>query len=60
MGKCLLEDNVSIGSNSTISNKNLFENVIGAGSVVVKDIKVKGIYADSKINKENQNVNKIS
>ena len=44
--KCLLEDNVSIGSNSTILPIKICSgSVIGAGSVVVKDIKVKGIYA---------------
>lgn len=39
-------NNVSIGSNSTILPVNIVEGtVIGAGSVVVKDILVKGIYA---------------
>ena len=41
-----IEDNVSIGSNATILPVKICEgSVIGAGSVVTKDIKVKGIYA---------------
>jgi len=41
-----LEDNVIIGSNSTILPVNICSGaVIGAGSVVTKDINVKGTYA---------------
>lgn len=39
-------NNVSIGSNATILPVNICEGcVIGAGAVVTKDIKIKGIYA---------------
>lgn len=39
-------NNVSIGSNATILSVNICDGVvIGAGAVVTKDIKVKGIYA---------------
>tara|TARA_B110000008_G_C16604367_1_gene417812 strand:- start:25 stop:492 length:468 start_codon:yes stop_codon:yes gene_type:complete len=39
-------DNVSIGSNSTILPVKICDGcVIGAGSVVTKDIKIKGVYA---------------
>lgn len=39
-------DNVSIGSNATILPVEICEGcVIGAGSVVTKDIKIKGVYA---------------
>lgn len=41
-----ISNNVSIGSNSTILPVNICEGcVIGAGSVVTKDINVKGVYA---------------
>ena len=41
-----IEDNVSIGSNSTILPVTICKgSVIGAGSVITKDIKIKGIYA---------------
>lgn len=41
-----IEDNVSIGSNATILPVRICSgSVIGAGSVVTKDIIVKGIYA---------------
>jgi len=41
-----IADNVSIGTNSTILPVSICENVvIGAGSVVTKDISVSGIYA---------------
>ena len=41
-----IEDNVLIGSNSTILPVNICSgSVIGAGSVVTKNIKIKGIYA---------------
>ena len=44
--KTNIEDNVLIGSNSTILPVNICDGtVIGAGSVVTKDIKTKGIYA---------------
>ena len=44
--KCYIKDNVLIGSNSTILPVNISKGcVIGAGSVVTKDCKVKGIYA---------------
>jgi acetyltransferase-like isoleucine patch superfamily enzyme len=39
-------NNVSIGTNSTILPVNICDNVvIGAGSVITKDITVPGIYA---------------
>ena len=39
-------DNVSIGSNATILPVKITQgSVIGAGSVVTKDVKIKGIYA---------------
>lgn len=42
----LIEDNVSIGSNATILPVRICSgSVIGAGSVVTKDLLVKGIYA---------------
>ena len=41
-----IEDNVSIGSNATVLPVNICSNVvIGAGSVVTKDITKSGIYA---------------
>mgnify|MGYP000856838929 FL=1 len=41
-----IENNVIIGSNSTILPVNIFSGaVIGAGSVVTKDIDIKGTYA---------------
>ena len=41
-----LEDNVIIGSNCTILPVNICSGaIIGAGSVVTKDIKIKGTYA---------------
>ena len=44
--KTLIGDNVLIGSNSTILPVNICKgSVIGAGSVVTKNIKKKGIYA---------------
>ena len=44
--KTIIEDNVLIGSNSTILPVYICRGcVIGAGSVVTKDIKKKGIYA---------------
>lgn len=43
--KTNIGNNVSIGSNATILPVNICDNVvIGAGSVVTKDIKVSGIY----------------
>ena len=45
-------DNVSIGSNSTILPIKICDNVvIGAGSVVTKDIKESGIYAGNPARK---------
>ena len=45
-GRCTTGDNVSIGSNSTILSVEICDNVvIGAGSVVTKDINEPGIYA---------------
>ena len=39
-------NNVSLGSNATILPVEIIDGVvIGAGSVVTKDIKIKGIYA---------------
>ena len=44
--KTHIANNVSLGSNATILPVNICENVvIGAGSVVTKDINIKGIYA---------------
>ena len=44
--KCIIEDNVSIRSNSTILPIKICSgSVIGAGSVVTKDLNIKGIYA---------------
>ena len=44
--KCIIEDNVSIGSNATILPIKICSgSVIGAGSVVTKDLNIKGIYA---------------
>tara|TARA_B100000427_G_scaffold188191_1_gene156421 strand:- start:987 stop:1445 length:459 start_codon:yes stop_codon:yes gene_type:complete len=44
--KTRVGNNVSIGSNATILPINICEDVvIGAGSVVTKDIKISGIYA---------------
>lgn len=44
--KTKVENNVLIGSNATILPVNICKGaVIGAGSVVTKDIKIKGIYA---------------
>lgn len=43
--KAIIGNNVSIGSNATILPVNICDDVvIGAGSVVTKDIKVSGIY----------------
>jgi acetyltransferase-like isoleucine patch superfamily enzyme len=43
--KTTLGDNVTIGSNSTILPVNIAKNiVVGAGSVVTKDLSIKGIY----------------
>ena len=40
-----ISDNVSIGSNATILPVKITKgSVIGAGSVVTKDIKIKGVY----------------
>lgn len=42
----IIENNVSIGSNSTILPVKICKgSVIGAGSVVTKDISIKGVYA---------------
>ncbi len=42
----IIEDNVLIGSNSTILPINIVSGcVIGAGSVVTQDCKIKGVYA---------------
>ena len=46
MEKNNIGDNVLIGSNATILPVNVTSGcVIGAGSVVTKDCKIKGIYA---------------
>lgn len=46
--KTKIGDRVIIGSNSTILPVNISNNiVVGAGSVVTKDLKIKGIYAGS-------------
>jgi len=45
-GRTMIGNNVTIGSNATILPVNICDNVvIGAGSVVTKDIIKKGIYA---------------
>jgi len=50
--KTLIKDNVSIGSNATILPVEICSNVvIGAGSVVTKDIKESGIYAGNPAKK---------
>ena len=50
--KTKIADNVSIGSNATILPVNICDNVvIGAGSVVTKDIKEIGIYAGNPAKK---------
>ncbi len=47
-----IEDNVSIGSNATILPVHICSNVvIGAGSVVTKDIKESGVYAGNPAKK---------
>ena len=44
--KTNISDNVLIGSNSTILPVKVFSNiVIGAGSIVTEDLKIKGVYA---------------
>lgn len=44
--KTFINDNVSVGSNSTILPVSICKNVvIGAGSVVTKDIEISGVYA---------------
>jgi acetyltransferase-like isoleucine patch superfamily enzyme len=53
-GKTTIGNNVSIGSNSTLLPVKIVDNVvIGAGSVVTKDINIPGIYFGNpaKINK---------
>jgi len=48
----IIGNNVSIGSNATILPVNICDNVvIGAGSVVTKDIKTSGIYAGNPARK---------
>tara|TARA_B110000211_G_scaffold12809_1_gene13399 strand:+ start:5008 stop:5463 length:456 start_codon:yes stop_codon:yes gene_type:complete len=50
--KTFIEDNVSIGSNATILPVKICSNsVIGAGSVVTKDITVPGVYAGNPAKK---------
>ena len=50
--KTLIKDNVSIGSNATILPVEICSNVvIGAGSVVTKDIKESGIYVGNPAKK---------
>ena len=44
--KTKIGDNVLIGSNSTILPVSIISDcIIGAGSVVTKDLKIKGVYA---------------
>ncbi|MCG9788914.1 N-acetyltransferase [Vibrio mediterranei] len=51
-GRTVIADNVTIGSNATILSVNICEGVvIGAGSVVTKDITEKGIYAGNPAKK---------
>jgi sugar O-acyltransferase (sialic acid O-acetyltransferase NeuD family) len=54
-GNCEVGDGVFIGSNATISSqvKILKNTIIGAGTVVVRDIKEKGIYAGNPAKKIN-------
>ena len=48
----LIADNVTIGSNVTVLSVSICEGaVIGAGSVVTKDITEKGIYAGNPAKK---------
>ena len=50
--KTLIENNVSIGSNATILPVHIASNVvIGAGSVVTKDIKEAGVYCGNPAKK---------
>ncbi|MEZ8735730.1 MULTISPECIES: acyltransferase [unclassified Vibrio] len=51
-GRTLIADNVTIGSNATVLSVSICEGaVIGAGSVVTKDITEKGIYAGNPAKK---------
>ncbi len=51
-GRTVISNNVTIGSNATILPVNVCEGaVIGAGSVVTKDITEKGIYAGNPARK---------
>jgi acetyltransferase-like isoleucine patch superfamily enzyme len=51
-GRCTIGDHVSIGTGSTVMPVNICSNVvIGAGSVVTKDITEPGIYAGSPAKK---------
>ncbi len=51
-GRTLIADNVTIGSNATVLSVRICEGaVIGAGSVVTKDITDKGIYAGNPAKK---------
>jgi acetyltransferase-like isoleucine patch superfamily enzyme len=50
--KTVVGNNVSIGSNATILPVTICDGaVIGAGAVVIKDIKVKGVYAGNPAKK---------
>jgi len=50
--KTIIGNNVSIGSNSTILSINICDNVVvGAGSVVTKDIIISGVYAGNPAKK---------
>lgn len=51
-GRTIIADNVTIGSNATVLSVNICSGVvIGAGSVVTKDITEKGIYAGNPAKK---------
>ncbi|MBB1466650.1 N-acetyltransferase [Vibrio sp. SG41-7] len=51
-GRTVIADNVTIGSNATVLSVSICEGVvIGAGSVVTKDITEKGIYAGNPAKK---------
>ncbi|MGF1756341.1 N-acetyltransferase [Vibrio makurazakiensis] len=51
-GRTVIGDNVTIGSNATVLSVSICEGaVIGAGSVVTKDITEKGIYAGNPAKK---------
>jgi acetyltransferase-like isoleucine patch superfamily enzyme len=59
--KTLVGDNVSIGSNATILPVSICSNVVvGAGSVVTKNITLSGIYAGNPAKKLGTSNDKVS